>query len=108
MYHYVQVYPDRAARQEISELVVHCPYADNGCQWKGKLKVMEEHALQCTFKGVKCPYSGCEVWMMTSQLDVHVKECIHRQVNCKYCGQDMQYSQLAVSPILHITYSVST
>ena len=67
-----------------------------------------EHALQCTFKGVKCPYSGCEVWMMTSQLEVHVKECIHRQVNCKYCGQDMQYSQLAVSPILHVTYSVST
>ena len=105
MYHIpLQVYPDRAARREISELIVHCPYVDTGCQWTGRLKDVEEHALQCSFKGVKCPHNGCEVWMTTSQLEDHVSECLYRQVRCKYCGEDMQYRQLAVSPVLHVTY----
>ena len=100
---HVQVYPDRAARREISELIVHCPYVDNGCPWKGKLKEMEEHALQCSFKGVKCPHNGCEAWILTSQLEAHVKECEYRQATCKYCGEDMQYNQLAVSFVVAAT-----
>jgi len=103
LYYHVQVYPDRAARREISELIVHCPYVDNGCQWKGKLKEMEEHALQCSFKGVKCPHNGCEASIMTSQLEVHVQECEYRQATCKYCGEDMQYNQLAVSSVVAVT-----
>ena len=76
---------------------MYCPYVDNGCQCKGKLKDMEEHALQCSFKGMKCPHNGCEAWILTSQLEAHVRECVYRRVSCKYCGQELQYNQLAVS-----------
>ena len=58
---------------------------------------MEEHTLQCSFKGVKCPHNGCEAWILTSQLEAHVRECVYRKIKCKYCGQDLQYNQLAVS-----------
>ena len=95
----MQVYPDRAARREISELRVMCPYGETGCQWTGKLSVLPEHALHCPFKSIKCRnhVHGCEMWVTASSLESHVQECSYRQIECKYCGLPLQYNQLAVS-----------
>ena len=102
----LQVYPDRAARREINELLVHCPYESADCPWTGPLREVENHSKKCSFKQVQCPHSGCKTWTTGSRMSAHIKECAYREVSCKYCSKTLPYSQLPVSEIPPVLMSV--
>ena len=57
---------------------------------------VEEHAEQCSHKGVQCPNVGCEVVMTTKLLEPHLSECSFREVRCKHCKTTLPFNQLAV------------
>ena len=96
MLNLVQVYPDKAARREISALEVYCPHSSTGCDWTGPLHSVEEHAAQCPHKGVLCPNSGCGLVTTAALLDQHLEECSYREVKCRHCKTSLPFCQLAV------------
>ena len=36
-----QVFPDNFMRREVMGSVVHCPFMDDGCKWKGEVRHLE-------------------------------------------------------------------
>ena len=91
-----QFYPDRAVQRELEALLVFCKYKNLGCDWKGVLKDWEGHSEGCKFKGVSCPFSGCDQMLLVSELEQHKQECSFRPTECEYCNLQLTFHELEV------------
>ena len=83
-------------QRELDALLVFCKYKNLGCEWQGVLKEWEGHSEGCKFKGVSCPFSGCEQMLLTSELEQHKLECSFRPSQCEYCKLQLQFHELEV------------
>ena len=66
---------DTMAHREIMQLLVHCPFQDNGCKTVKRLADAENHAAQCSVKLQKKPANGGVISRLESS------------VTCGSCGE---------------------
>ncbi|KAE9551802.1 hypothetical protein FO519_004973 [Halicephalobus sp. NKZ332] len=80
---------DKEAQRRIQKLAVQCTFHDNGCSWRGELRSLEAHALNCEFSDIICP-RGCGSVFPRNQQENHLSnDCSKKLVPCDYCKKDI-------------------
>ncbi|CAJ0576160.1 unnamed protein product, partial [Mesorhabditis spiculigera] len=80
---------DKNTMRKIQGLSVYCSWKDQGCEWKGTLKNLEEHALNCDFHEVVCN-NGCGQIYAKKNEEQHLREeCGRRGVVCENCSKEI-------------------
>lgn len=77
---------DKKTERKILDLQVKCRKHQNGCEWVGELRSLDQHCDTCTYSEVDCPNS-CGELVQQRFLSSHLEEkCSKRHFNCAYCG----------------------
>ena len=68
-----QTFPDRKTKGQINSLRVACSKREDGCNWRGALREMEQHLKTCEFADVDCPFSsiGCGFRPLRKDIEEH-------------------------------------
>ena len=84
--------------RDIKALKVKCDNLDNGCQWVGELRSLEEHVQNCDYTLLPCT-NKCEilnetVTVLRKDLDNHLtNDCPKRQYQCVHCKEMGEYEE---------------
>lgn len=93
-----QVYPDKAAENDVFRTEIHCPAAAHGCQWKGILgHYLHSHKMQCEYLEQSCPNAnlGCKFVGPRKDIASHTEgSCEWRKVTCPNCKISLTWSDL--------------
>lgn len=74
----------------INEFDVKCKNFHDNCQWKGKLKEMENHLKKCDFEEINCINRGCSERFLRSNLGLHLDQCPHYLIKCELCNENVK------------------
>ena len=73
---------------------VKCRNHQNGCEWVGELRSLEQHCDTCTYVKVDCPNS-CGELVQRRLLSSHLEEkCSKRHFNYAYCGHESTHEDV--------------
>ena len=85
---------DKKTECKILDLQVKCRNHENGCEWEGELRSLDQHCDTCTYTEVDCPNS-CGELVQRRLLPSHLKEkCSKRHFNCAYCGHQSTHEDV--------------
>ena len=76
-----------------------CDNEENGCEWNGELRQLDDHMAGCGFSRICCP-NEClddeskEVFVMRKDLDSHLCECPNREFECPHCQERGKYHEM--------------
>ena len=86
---------NKGLERSLRELEVYCTNRKVGCEWVGKLGVLEQHLNSnpepekqlegCVFVTVKCVHANCIEHFQRRFLGNHQTECPKRPFSCDYC-----------------------
>ena len=100
-------FEDKRLKRTLYEFKVYCTNKEQGCQWIGELKELENHVNSnpsqekqlegCKFTEVKCTYCSKLVKRFSAQ--VHQEEqCPRRPFSCEYCNDfDSNYEDVTTN-----------
>ena len=79
-------------------LVVRCERVENGCEWEGEIRALDEHKSTCLHMLVPCP-RGCDVGsVLRGDLQSHLQDsCSQRDYKCPHCHEIGRYSERVTS-----------
>ncbi|XP_065198141.1 TNF receptor-associated factor 3-like isoform X2 [Sycon ciliatum] len=91
-----EVFRDRHCEREINCIPVRCRNFAK-CQWRGKLRELEDHLKVCPFEKVACTNKGCPHTVERQHFNEHLaKECAHRLTVCKFCNQSIPHVMMKI------------
>ncbi|KAL3875603.1 hypothetical protein ACJMK2_033538 [Sinanodonta woodiana] len=93
------MFEDNAVRREILSLRVICDHKDNGCDWAGELRNLEEHSSTCLFLKTTCQ-NGCGVSILKRDENIHMNICDRRLVQCVHCQLHVAFVDLTKHQVL--------
>jgi TNF receptor-associated factor 4 len=74
---------------------IKCDNADNGCEWIGELRTLDEHMLTCDYAFLSCPnecLGGDKI--LRKDIEKHkMEECPRRQYVCPHCEESGEYEE---------------
>ena len=92
--------------RDIQSLKVRCENEEDGCEWVGELRSLEDHLNTCGYVRISCP-NRCETFLtfltINSKKDVILRkdlqkhleeECPHRQHTCPHCEKTGEYEEI--------------
>ena len=81
--------------RDILALKVKCNNNEQGCQWTGELRSLNEHITsKCNYTWIQCP-NYCSARFIRTCLKSHVEwNCPKRQYSCPNCGQKGLYDKI--------------
>ncbi len=74
---------------------IKCDNADNGCEWIGELRALDEHIITCDYAFLSCP-NECVVGnkILRKNMEKHkMEECPRRQYVCPHCEESGEYEE---------------
>ena len=77
--------PDKHLERLLNDRVVYCSYKEEGCEWKDKLRALEEHLKTCALRDVSCSF--CASLFRKSAVKDHEETCPLRVVLCAHCKE---------------------
>ncbi len=81
--------------QTISNLEVLCENVERGCDWKGIIKTLDDHMLNCDLTLVDCT-NECGAEITKRSMAHHIaNDCIYRLHQCIHCGKNGKYSYIS-------------
>ena len=84
---------DKRVEDKVASLNSRCPLSEEGCDWKGKLKEIEQHMEECMKVRVECQLE-CGNVLERESIEQHNREiCPLRLIQCIYCNQEMQANE---------------
>ncbi|XP_789029.2 TNF receptor-associated factor 6 [Strongylocentrotus purpuratus] len=86
-----EVFEDVAMKREVLSLLVLCTNLD--CEWKGELRLLEEHTDDCPHLLILCS-NGCLTHHKRMDADEHHNNCPARLLECTFCQQSVAYKSL--------------
>ena len=111
--HFAISMPDRRLQRTLSNLLIHCSFKDEGCEWVGELSKINDHLnaspseesrdIGCHFVQVKCSYCKDEL-QRRFVLEHERNECLKRPTRCNLCDdyestfEDVSTSHAVVCP----------
>ena len=85
-------------KRDIKALSIECHNTARGCEWKGTIATLEEHAAICRFSLIPCPRrckDASKELIMRKDLEEHLtKICPHRPDQCQHCGEKGMHSEI--------------
>ena len=77
-------FSDNKSNERIQTLMVKCTNSDEGCDWTGELKDLDDHRSQCPKETIPCTLSevGCETRLLRENLDEHIAQDQQQHLNC--------------------------
>ena len=85
--------PNKRAHRKIMALSVFCTMKQNGCDWEGDIKDLENHVKEdCKHVYIPCT-NGCgQLQIKKGHLDNHLNnECPNREYSCPHCNYKGTY-----------------
>jgi len=75
---------DRKSNEQIQKLMVKCTNLDEGCDWIGELKDLDDHCSQCPKEEIPCTLSdvGCQKRLLREDLDNHITQDQQQHLHC--------------------------
>lgn len=75
---------DHKSNEQIQKLMVKCTSLDEGCNWTGELKDLDDHHSQCPKEEIPCTFSevGCETRPLRENLENHITQDQQQHLNC--------------------------
>ncbi|XP_027059293.1 TNF receptor-associated factor 3-like [Pocillopora damicornis] len=90
-----EVFPDNFMRREVQAFVVNCTFEDEGCNWKGEVRHLENHLSNCEFLKIPCVHPECGAQVKKSDLTQHLeKECKCRLETCGFCKKQIKLNKM--------------
>ena len=88
--------------EDIRVLKVKCNNLENGCQWVGELRSLDQHILKCDYTPLtctnKCKVNGKIVTVLRKDLATHlINKCLKRQYQCPHCNKIGQYGDISTT-----------
>ena len=81
-----QIHPNANVRSTILSLKCACPLSKRGCEWLGRLKIVENHLTTCGHVYESCQLL-CGVVTTRDEMGRHVREeCSQREEACLHCS----------------------
>ena len=88
---------DKKTERKILDLQVKCRKHQNGCDWVGELRSVDQHCDRCTYAEVDCPNS-CGELVQRRLLPSHLEDkCSKRHINCAYCGHKSTHDDITTA-----------
>ena len=82
---------DTRADKEIHLFNIFCANNDDGCEWVGKLRELDEHLNDCNHQEISCT-NQCDGRFCRHQLANHLAlDCPQRVIECPHCGNEAKY-----------------
>ena len=74
---------------------IKCDNADNGCEWIGELRAVDEHLSTCDYTFLSCPNkcSGGDKILRKNMEKHKTEECPRRQYVCPHCEESGEYEE---------------
>lgn len=94
-----EVFEDVAMKREVLSLHVLCCNVDHGCDWKGELRMLEDHTSGCPHAMIQCS-NGCLSHHKRMETEEHLRNCPLRMVECTYCQQSISFKSLIQHQLL--------
>ena len=103
----IKDYPNIGLQQSLYDFKVYCVNKNQGCQWTGELRQLDEHINSipseeqqlegCQFVQLECLY--CNKNSQRSIIDIHQRQlCPRRPFSCKYCKEfDSDYKDVSTN-----------
>ncbi|KAI6649614.1 TNF receptor-associated factor 6-like isoform X6 [Oopsacas minuta] len=77
--------PNDDVRESVNELNVICPLNYRSCEWKGELRHVDQHLLQCDHLLILCNQE-CSTMLTQYDLTEHItNSCPMRNIPCEFC-----------------------
>jgi len=75
---------DHKSNERIQKLKVECTNLDQGCDWTGELKDLDDHRSQCPKEEIPCTFSdvGCETRPLREYLNYHITQDQQQHLHC--------------------------
>ncbi|CAH3037682.1 unnamed protein product [Pocillopora meandrina] len=90
-----EVFPDNFMRREVQAFVVNCTFEEEGCNWKGEVRHLENHLSNCEFLKIPCVHPECGAQVKKSHLTQHLeKECKCRLETCGFCKKQIKLNKM--------------
>ena len=100
---------DKRRQRFVHQATVHCPNRENGCEWRGELRLLLTHLSDrpdgdsprrtplCQYERVSCPNEGCGEQILRINLQEHqTNECLYRRLVCQHCTKvEATYKELS-------------
>ncbi|CAB3996607.1 TNF receptor-associated factor 3 [Paramuricea clavata] len=93
------IFRDEFCNRQILELQCFCRNKNLGCEWTGRLRVIERHHKDCLFVEGTCPNEGCNAKMLKRLFGKHMmQECKYKKppqrfmkidAKVKHCDEKM-------------------
>lgn len=80
---------DKESQRRIQRLAVQCTFHDNGCTWKGELRELEAHALNCEKADVVCPRNCGMIYPKSEEAKHLEEECSKKMQTCPHCDKSV-------------------
>ncbi|XP_065917773.1 TNF receptor-associated factor 3-like isoform X2 [Dysidea avara] len=79
-------YINKQIDRKVRSLLVYCDKKEEGCQWKGEINDVNDHAYNyCQFQKVYCP-NDCGELVQRQKISYHTEyECMYRIIECGHC-----------------------
>ena len=98
-----------AGERDIQSLRVKCENEEDGCEWVGELRSLEDHLQKCDYIKLPCP-NQCDIetgffympeYVFRKDLQKHLKEeCPRRQYACPLCKENGEYEDITGTHLL--------
>ena len=90
---------DHKSNGQIQKLKVKCTNLDQGCDWTGELKDLDDHRSQCPKEEIPCTLSevGCETRLLRENLDDHFVQNQQQHFHCAVTSISRLRQELATT-----------
>lgn len=76
--------------QILEKQKLYCKNKDDGCEWEGSLRELDEHLNKyCSKQKVQCTNEGCNVELLREEIPNHLNVCLFKKESCDYCNAIM-------------------
>ncbi|XP_064398226.1 TNF receptor-associated factor 5-like isoform X2 [Halichondria panicea] len=101
----ITTFKDERSNRDIQSLKVKCTNRNDGCQWVGELRYVDDHLKTCDYAKLRCPnrcgggifqmLNGGGTQLFRKDLQKHLDhECPRRQYSCPHCQKTDEYKHI--------------
>ena len=89
--------PEKDLERVLLDKEVLCSHQNQGCQWRGELRKVEEHEKnECQYVSIDCPYE-CGVKVLRLNMEPYKYKCPNKPQPCEFaiygCQQMVQFNK---------------
>lgn len=100
-----EFFPCKKIYQEILKFTVLCTMSEQGCDWEGVVRDLQEHEETCGYVYVPCPQKCGQQQIKRGSLEEHTRQnCPEREYACPHCNYKDTYKFVTNAHLAECSY----